>query len=95
MKMLTIVLGDRTYPVSTLKGVAAREWREKAIECLEVSKQGGGVFAFLHMPDMILGFVLEYANGIDREWVMQNATEEQIDLAFRRMFESTNTEADY
>jgi hypothetical protein len=90
MRLLTIVLGHRTYPVPALEGEAAREWREKAVEGIQLSNNAGGAFAFLHAPDFILGLVLEYATDISREWVEENATDEEVAIAFQRMFESTN-----
>lgn len=93
---IDVKLGDKTYKVPILCLVAAAEWREKFVALVDkagADLQGDGTGinflrglrgAFLKFPEKILELLFEYAAVLkeDSEYIMANATDEQVGYAF-------------
>jgi hypothetical protein len=97
---ITVTLGVKEYQIKLLSIKAQREWRQKmSQEMQEVVNQfaptskapNAGVFsagltvALTQFPEKLTELVFAYAPDLPREQIMEDATEEQISVAFSKI----------
>lgn len=96
---IRVRLGETEYEIKPLRILEAMKWREELSKAMgEVlgtfnttgvsladSLKSGLTGALLKFPEKILELLLLFAPNLDRQKVLEEATEEQVNLAFSKV----------
>ena len=92
--------GGAEYEIKPLRIMKAREWRGKLMEKMkevgvEMSKEAGGEkqlmqglgYVLLQFPTVVADLVFEYCPELPEEKILEDATEEQMAIAFGKIMQ--------
>lgn len=95
---LSVTLGKETYEIEILTILKARAWRKQLVESIaEIAKHVGTntaaqqaffssfAFIFTQFPEKMSELFFAYATKLPRERIEQEATEEQLALAWAKV----------
>jgi hypothetical protein len=97
---LKVTFGNTEYAIKLLPVLKARDWRAKVeqelgpmvanIQPMTVAGRfviAGLSTAIASFPEKVCDLLFAYAPDLDKQKILNEATEEQIDLAFSRLWE--------
>lgn len=95
MAPIEVQFGGKSYKLPVRRILKARAWREEFIKSIsDIASElqgnvasldnfvGGFAFAFLRFPEKLADLVFAYAPDLDRKLIEDEATEEELTLAF-------------
>jgi hypothetical protein len=97
---MKVKFGETEYDIKPLRIIKAREWRQKMMSKMqeigaEMSKEAAGErqlmqglgYILLQFPTVVADLVFEYAPDLPEDKVLEDATEEQMAIAFGKIMQ--------